>query len=175
MMLTLKDLDCAEKFLQKSYVLNHYSPKQNKLSYKLCAKNPVERSEKLEILVMQLFERKGYNVYRMGGLKKKCDIWVNDERIEVKSSLASKCVTRKGVVYYTYTFPGIKPECFDRLVLAYVTPYGVELSVLTKRAVYARISNGNLTRGSQGYSIYHGKDCRIIGKKFSNFLELTSR
>lgn len=174
-MLTLKDLSVAKKFLEKNYALAHYSKKRSVLSYKLCSMNPVERSDTIEAMVLGLFERRGYNVYRMGGLKKKYDLWVNDEKIEIKSSLATKCSTRHGQIYYTYTFPGIKPEYFDRLVLVYVTPKGVELNILTSRAVYARIRSGNLTRGSQGYSIYQGKDTRPIGQKFSNFLELTSR
>lgn len=174
-MITLKDLDCAEKILQKGYALDYYSPKKNKLAYKLCGMNPVERSDKLEAIIFSLLKKKGYNVYRMGGLKKRYDLWANDERIEVKSSLAERCVTRKGDEYYTYTFPGVKPECFDRLVLVYVTPTGVELSILTKRAVYARIRSGNLKRGAQGYSIYQGKGSKTIGRKFSNFLELTNR
>jgi hypothetical protein len=173
--LTLKDLSAAKKFLKKSYAVEHYSRKQNRLSYELCAMNPVERSDTIEAMVWGLFSNNGYNVYRMGGLKKTYDLWVNEEKVEIKSSLANKCSTRRGQMYYTYTFPGVKPEYFDRLVLAYVTPHGVELNILTKRAVYARIQNGNLTRGAQGYSIYHGKGTRMIGQKFSNFLELTSR
>jgi len=59
--------------------------------------------------------------------------------------------------------------------LAYVTPYGVNLNILTKRAVYARIRNGCFTRGSQGYAIRQGKGDKMIGQQFSNFLELTNR
>lgn len=170
-MFTMQDLADVDKFLQESYELPYYSPEQNDLCYELSRVNPVCRSERVEVLVMKEFERNGYNVYRMGGLKKKYDIWVNDERIEVKSSLAAQHITRKGHTYYTYSFPGIKPECFHRLVLAYVTPTGIELNILTRRAVYARIRNGNLTRGHQGYTFGHGKSCRrAIGQKFSNFV-----
>jgi hypothetical protein len=174
-MLTLKDLSSAKKQIEESYALNHYSKKRNALANKLCCSNPVTRSEEVETLVWLLFKQCGYNVYRMGGLKKKYDLWANDEKIEVKSSLATKCSSRNSQEYYTYTFPGIKPECFDRLVLAYITPNGVEFSILTQRAVYARIRNGKLKRGPQGYSIYHGKGRRMIGQSFSNFLTLTSR
>ena len=132
------------------------------------------RSE-IEAMIWLLFKQNGYNVYKMGGLKKKYDLLVNEEKIEIKSSLAERCVSRNKTVYYTYSFSGIKPEYFDRLVLAYITPGGVELNILTQRAVYARIRNGYLTRGSQGYAIRQGKDSKTIGQKFSNFLELTSR
>lgn len=174
-MLTLKDLSVAKKHIEESYALDHYSKKQNALAYKLCRANPVTRSEQVEALTWLLFKKGGYNVYRMGGLKKKYDLWVNDERIEVKSSLATKCSSRNDQENYTYTFPGIKPECFDRLVLAYITPNGVKFNILTQRAVYARIRSGQLKRGAQGYSIYHRKGSKMIGQKFSNFLELTSR
>lgn len=174
-MLTLKDLSSAKKFLKKNYAVEYYSPKQNKLSYELCAMNSVERSDTIEAMVLRLFMKRGYNVYRMGGLKKKYDLLVNEERIEIKSSLATKHTTKKGYDYYTYTFSGLKPEHFDRLVLVYVSPKGLELSVLTSRAIYARIRSGNLVRGSQGYSIRQGKGSRMIGQKFSNFLELTNR
>ena len=173
--LTLKDLSAAKKFLKKSYAVDHYSPKQNRLSYELCSMNPVERSDNIEAMIWGLFSNRGYNVYKMGGLKKKYDLWVNDEKIEVKSSLASKRTMRNGQVYYTYTFSGVKPEHFDRLVLVYVAPTGIEINILTKRAVYARIRSGDISKGPQGYSIYHGKSARMIGQKFSNFLELTSR
>jgi hypothetical protein len=174
-MLTLKDLDTAKKHIEKSYALDHYSKKRNALANKLCRCNPVTRSEQIEALVWLLFKQYGYNVYRMGGTKKKYDLWANDEKIEVKSSLASKCSIRNSQEHYTYTFSGIKPECFDRLVLAYITPNGVEFGILTQRAVYARIQNGKLKRGPQGYTIYHGKVSRMIGQSFSNFLELTNR
>ena len=174
-MLTLKDLSSAKKYIEESYALDHYSKKQNALANKLCRANPVTRSEEVEALVWLLFKQSGYNVYRMGGLKKKYDIWANDEKIEVKSSLATKCSSRNSQKDYTYTFAGVKPECFDRLVLAYITPNGVEFSILTQRAVYARIRSGQLKRGAQGYSIYHAKGSRMIGQCFSNFLELTGR
>jgi len=174
-MLTLKDLDKAKRFLKKSYALSHYSPSSDKLAYELCAMNHVQRSDTIEAMVFGLYKKYGYNTYKEGGLKKTYDLWANDEKIEIKSSLAKKCVARKGSVYYTYTFSGIKPEHFDRLVLAYVTPYGVNLNILTKRAVYARIRNGCFTRGSQGYAIRQGKGDKMIGQQFSNFLELTSR
>ena len=172
--ITLKDLAAAEKRIEQSYALDHYTKQQNALTYKLCRSNPVTRSEKVEAIVFELFKKNGHNVYMMGGLKKKYDLWVNDEKIEVKSSLAKKCVTRDRKIYFTYTFPGIKPECFDRLVLAYVMPNGIKLSVLTQRAVYARISKGNLKRGPQGYALYHGRDVRAIGQEFSNFLGLVT-
>lgn len=169
-MFTLNELNEAMEFLQESYSLSHYSSEQNDLCYRLSRMNSVTRSENIEVMVMKSFQKNGHNVYRMGGTKNKYDIWVNDERIEVKSSLAAQRITRKGHAYYTYSFPGIKPECFHRLVLAYVTPTGIELNILTRRAVYARIRNGNLTRGSQGYTFGHGKSCRrTIGQKFSNF------
>ena len=174
-MFTLQELDEATDFLEKSYSLPHYSSEQNDVCYRLSRMNSVSRSEQLEVLVMKRFERNGHNVYRMGGTKKKYDVWVNDERIEVKSSLATKCTPRKGQTYYTYSFSGIKPECFHRLVLAYITPTGIKLHILTRRAVYARIRSGNLTRGTQGYTFGHRKNSRVIGQDFHNFLELTSR
>jgi hypothetical protein len=123
---------------------------------------------------MKLFERGGHNLYKMGGTNKRYDLWANDEKIEVKSSLAEKCVPRKRASYYTYSFSGVKPECFDRLVLAYITPNGVDFRILTKRAVYARIRKGKLTRGREGYSIGHSKHSRIIGKDLYSFLGLTT-
>lgn len=175
-MITLKDLSAAKKFVKKMNAkdYDYYSSKQNAVSYDLCTMSKTERSDNVEALVMKLFERSGYNLYRMGGTNKSYDLWANDEKIEVKSSLAEKCVTRKGLIYYTYCFPGVKPECFDRLVLAYITPYGVDFRILTKRAVYARICNGGLTRGREGYSICHSKHSKIIGQDLYSFLGLTT-
>ena len=175
-MLTLKDLSAAKKFVKKMNALdyNYYSPKQNPVSYDLCTQSKTERSDNVEALVMKLFERSGYNLYKMGGTNKRYDLWANEEKIEIKSSLAEKCVTRRGEIYYTYAFMGVKPECFDRLVLAYITPNGVDFRILTKRAVYARICNGELTRGREGYAICHGKYSKMIGKDLYSFLGLTA-
>lgn len=175
-MLTLKDLSAAKKFVKKMNAMdyNYYSPKQNAVSYDLCTQSKTERSDNVEALVMQLFERSGYNLYKMGGTNKKYDLWANDEKIEVKSSLAEKRVSRNGEVYYTYSFMDVKPELFDRLVLVYITPNGVNFRILTKRAVYARICNGELKRGRGGYSILHNKNSKIIGKDLYSFLGLTT-
>lgn len=175
-MITLKDLSAAKKFVKKmnSMDYDYYSPKQNRISYDLCTMSKTERSDNVEALVMKLFERSGYNLYKMGGTNKRYDLWANEEKIEIKSSLAEKCVTRRGEIYYTYSFMGVKPECFDRLVLSYITPNGVNFRILTKRAVYARICKGKLTRGREGYSIYHSKHGKIIGKDLYSFLGLTT-
>ena len=175
-MLTLKDLSAAKKFVKKMYAkdYDYYSPKQSAVSYDLCTQSKTQRSDNIEALVMELFGRAGYDLAKKGGTNQRYDLWAGSEKIEVKSSLAEKRVGRKGQVYYTYTFMGVKPQCFDRLVLAYVTPYGVDFRILTKRAVYARICNGELTRGREGYSIYHGKNGKIIGKDLYSFLGLTA-
>lgn len=175
-MITLKDLYAAKKFVKKMNAMDYkyYSPKQNAVSYDLCTMSKTERSDSVEALVMKLFQRSGYNLYKMGGTNKRYDLWANEEKIEIKSSLAEKCVTRKKEIYYTYFFPGVKPECFDRLVLAYITPNGVDFRILTQRAVYARIRKGKLTRGREGYSICHSKYSRIIGKNLYSFLGLTA-
>ena len=173
-MVTLRDLYAAKKFLKKMYALDYYSPKQSKLSYELCTMSNSERGDASEVLVMRMFKRSGHNLYKMGGNNKRYDLWANDERIEVKSSLAEKRVSRKGEVYYTYSFMDVKPELFDRLVLVYITPNGVNFRILTKRAVYARICNGELKRGRGGYSILHNKNSKIIGKDLYSFLGLTT-
>ena len=175
-MITLKDLSAAKKFVKKMNALDYdyYSRKQSDVSYDLCTMSKTERSDNVEALVMKLFERSGYNLYKMGGTNKRYDLWAGHEKIEVKSSLAEKCTNRRGETYYTYTFPGVKPRCFDRLVLAYITPNGVDFRILTSRAVYARICNGELTRGREGYSIHHGKHSRIIGQDLYSFLGLTA-
>lgn len=174
-MLTLKDLNAAKKFLKKHYTLPHYSVKQNKLAHRLCGMGHTERGDSIEAMVLSLLENEGYNVYKLGGLKNRCDLWVNDEKIEIKSSLAIHNTPKKGTEYYSYVFKGIKPKFFDRLVLAYVKPTGVELRVLTKTAVYARIRKGGLTEGEHGYSLCHGKNDKMIGQEFSKFFRLTNR
>jgi hypothetical protein len=175
-MLTLKDLHKAKKLVKEMYAkdYDYYSPEQNDVSYDLCTQSKTERSDNTEALVMTLFGYAGYDMAKKGGTNQRCDLWAGTEKIEVKSSLAEKRATRRGQVYYTYTFPGVKPECFDRLVLVYVTPYNVDFRILTKRAVYARICNGELKRGREGYSIYHGKHSKMIGQDLYSFLGLTT-
>jgi hypothetical protein len=109
----------------------------------------------------------------MGGTKQKYDLWANEEKIEIKSSLARQKQARDGV-YYTYSFSDIKPECFDRLVLVYICPEGLKLRILTRRAVYARISSKVLRRGANGYSIYHNRNSKMIGQDLYSFLGLTA-
>lgn len=174
-MLTLKDLSNAKKFLKKMYAkdYDYYSPKQDSLSYKLCTMSNTERSDSIEVMVMKLFERSGQNIYKMGGNNKKYDLWANEEKIEIKSSLARKKNAR-GNIYYTYSFVDIKPECFNRLVLAYISPEGLKLRILTQRAVYARISAKMLKRGANGYAMYHSRNSRMIGQDLYEFLGLTA-
>jgi hypothetical protein len=173
MMLTLKDLSAAKKFLKKMYAqgYDYYSSKKNVLSYELCTMSNTERSDSIEVMVMRLFEQSGQNIYKMGGNNKKYDLWANDEKIEIKSSLARQNNAR-GNIYYTYAFADIKPECFDRLVLAYICPEGLKLRILTKRAVYARVASRK--RGVNGYAICHNRDSKIIGQDLYSFLGLTA-
>jgi hypothetical protein len=174
-MLTLKNLSAAKKFLKKMYAKDYpyYSPEQNDLSYELCTMSNTERSDSVEVMVMDMFDYSGQNIYKMGGNNKKYDLWANEEKIEIKSSLARQKTTRGGV-YYTYSFVDIKPECFDRLVLVYISPEGLKLRILTKRAVYARIAGKMLKRGQDGYSIYHNKNSKMIGQDLYSFLGLTA-
>jgi len=176
MMVTLKELSDAKKFLRKMYAKDypHYSPEQSEVSYELCTMSKTERSDSVEVMVMDMFERGGYNVDKRGQTNNKYDVWADNEKIEVKSSMAKKHHDEKGNVYYTYSFKGVKPECFDRLVLAYVSPNGIDFRVLTNRAVYARICNGELKRGEAGFSICHNKNSKIIGKDLYSFLGLTA-
>lgn len=175
MMLTLKDLSAAKKFLKKMYAkdYDYYSPKQDVLTYELSTMSNTERSDSVEVMIMRLFEQSGQNIYKMGGNNKRYDLWANDEKIEIKSSLARQKNAR-GNVYYTYSFVDIKPECFDRLVLAYICPEGLKLRILTRRAVYARISGKVLKRGANGYSIYHNRNSKMIGQDLYSFLGLTA-
>jgi hypothetical protein len=122
-------------------------------------------------MVMRMFERSGQNIYKMGGNNKKYDLWANDEKIEIKSSLARQKITRNSI-YYTYSFVDIKPECFDRLVLVYICPEGLKLRILTKRAVYVRVSNKK--RGQNGYAICHNRNSKMIGQDLYSFLGLTA-
>lgn len=175
-MITLRDLSAAKKFVKKMNAKDYYyySREQSDVAYDLCTQSKTERSDNVEALVMKLFGRAGYDLDRKGGTNQKYDLWAGNEKIEVKSSLAKRRVDRKGEIYYTYSFMGVKPHCFDRLVLVYITPYGVDFRILTSRAIYGRICNGELKRGEDGYSIYHGKNSKIIGKDLSSFLGLTA-
>lgn len=175
-MLTLKDLAAAKKYLKKMYAKDYpyYSPEEDGLSYDLCTMSNTERSDSVEVMIMDMFERSGQNIYKMGGNNKRYDLWANEERIEIKSSLARERTTRGGTKYYTYSFMDIKPECFDRLVLVYICPEGLRLRILTKRAVYARISSKTLKRGAAGYSIYHNRNSKMIGQDLYSFLGLTT-
>ena len=172
-MLTLKDLSAAKKFLKKMYAKDYpyYSPEQDGLSYSLCTMSNTQRSDSVEVMVMKLFEQSGQNIYKMGGNNKRYDLWANEEKIEIKSSLARQNNAR-GNVYYTYAFADIKPECFDRLVLVYICPEGLKLRILTKRAVYARVSSRK--RGVNGYAICHNRNSKMIGQDLYSFLGLTA-
>ena len=174
-MLTLKNLTSAKKYLRKMYAKDYpyYSPEQDELSYELCTVSNTERSDSVEVMVMEMFEQSGQNIYKMGGNNKRYDLWANDEKIEIKSSLARQKNARKNP-YYTYSFVDIKPECFDRLVLVYICPEGLKLRILTRRAVYARISGKKLKRGEAGYSICHNKNSKMIGQDLYSFLGLTT-
>jgi hypothetical protein len=174
-MITLKDVHSAKKFLRKMYAKSYpyYNPKNNDVSYELCTMSNTERSDSVEVIVMKMFENSGQNIYKMGRTNKRYDLLANEEKIEIKSSLA-KQHTPSNNVYYTYTFSHIKPECFDRLVLVYITPNGLKFRILTQKAVYNIIRSKGLKAGPDGYSICHNKNSRILGKNLHSFLGLTT-
>lgn len=167
-MFTLKDFRVAEKHIRRENLLKYYHRKTEdaQLCHNLCGMNFVQRSELIEVLVLYEYIKHGYNVYQMGGTTQHYDLWANDEKVEIKSSIAKQRRTRSGHYYYTYSFPGIKPECFDKLILAYITPEKLKLRMLCKKSVLNRICKDNLIRGKKGYTLCHNKKDRFIGKDF---------
>lgn len=116
----------------------------------------------------------GSDVVYYGG-QSSFDILINDKKVEVKSALCRgpnlKFTTNKNLATQEYRWSGIKPECFDYLVLVAATPNGLRYQMLSSADFYySRMWYYN--RSETGYSWYeNGKYVRYKMKNIANLGE----
>lgn len=137
-----------------------FSYSKNRLAYRLSKMDNYKRGRCVEYIVWDVLVHHNYDVEYFGG-RHPFDMLVDDTiRVEVKSSVATGTMS-KGKLAYNYQFHSIKEECFDRLILVFISPEGLDIRQLNKRTVSRYLAN--CTRYNDGKVLQVGRSSK---KKF---------
>jgi hypothetical protein len=131
-MITLKTLDRALKAIRDSENKGLFSPRKSMVAYRLSRMSSQYRGRVVERMIRDYFISKKKTVWYYGG-SHPFDMRVNGKRIEVKSALARK--ENKKSKDYSYNFQHIKPHNFDKLIMVFVSPEGIQTRVVDSRTV----------------------------------------
>lgn len=124
-----------------------FSYSKNRLSYRLSKMDNYKRGRCVEHIVREVLSYHNYDVTYFGG-RHPFDMLVNNRiRVEVKSGVATGTIVN-GKMQYSYQFHSIKEECFDRLILVFISPEGLDIRQLDKRTVTRYLANS--TRYNDG-------------------------
>ena len=142
-----------------------FSPSKSLWAYRLSKiGDNRQRGNVVERFVRDIFISQNKNVRYIGG-SHPFDMFVNKQRIEVKSSLASASVVG-GRVRYSYQFQNIKTKNFDKLVLVFISPEGLTIRVMERNTVEKYLIHAKTYKNGKTLSI--GKYCsKSIGKKLA--------
>lgn len=156
-MITIKSLDRALKDMRDSENKGLFSPKKSVLAYRLSRMSSQYRGRVIERMIRDYFISKKKSVWYFGG-SHPFDMRVNGKRIEVKSALARK--KNKNSKKYSYNFQHIKPHNFDKLIMVFISPEGIQTRVVDSRTVAKHLGCCKKHK-----SVYVGKrDDKRIGK-----------
>ena len=139
-----------------------FSYRKNKLSYKLSRiDDNGKRGAAVELFAKKIFERQNKKVVHIGG-RHPFDMMVGRCRVEIKSSLATASVVG-GQVRYSYQFHNIKPENFDIIVFAFISPEGLQMRQMSRAKLQKYLVGSR--RYNSGYVLSIGRTIRSsIGK-----------
>ena len=163
-MLDIKHLD---KVLAEIRYLNRkspYSATKSMLCYRLSRMSSQRRGGVLERMIRDLFVAKNKQVRYIGGTHS-FDMLVGSERVEVKSSLATISVVG-GKIRYSYQFQNVKTKNFDKLVMIFVSPEGLQIRQMS-RSVVKKFLRGS-KHYSNGQTLYVGRTVKsFVGKRIA--------
>ena len=131
-MITLKTLNRALKAVRDTENKGLFSPNKSMVAYRLSRMSSQYRGRVIERMIRDYFISKKKNVWYFGG-SHPFDMRVNGKRIEVKSALARK--ENKNSKKYSYNFQHIKPHNFDKLIMVFISPEGIQTRVVDSRTV----------------------------------------
>ena len=167
-MFTMKNLNRVLKEIPALDQTNPYSINKSKVSYKLQQISSCrQRGYAVEAMVRDELILMGYKVEHLG-FRYSYDLRVDGNRVEVKSALArTKKLVRSGKFYETYDFQNIKTDCFDYLVLVFITPNGLISRMLTQEQAEDMLRFN--TEYSQGKTMSFDTRNKLPGEDFDRF------
>ena len=149
-MFTTKHLDKVLGEVRGAKKNSPFSPKKNLLAYRLSKMSRNYRGTTIEMMLRDYFLKKG-SVVKHIGRSNRYDLYVDGKKIEVKSALARQKVV-KGKVKHEYRFAHVCPAKFQKLVLVYVSPEGLEMRTMDTRTAAKKL--GVKHRHKQLYTGY---------------------
>jgi hypothetical protein len=132
-MFTMQDLDAVMPEVRGTRKKNVFHPSKNPLTYRLSKMGSQERGSATELLVRERLRSMGKKIVYFGG-KHSFDMLADNQKIEVKSSLAVPKIVRGRKVYH-YQFRHICPSKFHKLVMVFVSPEKMEVRIMDSRTV----------------------------------------
>lgn len=130
-----------------------YSAKKNMLAYRLSKMSSQYRGSVLERMIRDLLIAKNKKVRYIGG-SHPFDLLVGNERVEIKSSLAAVS-TIGGKIRYSYQFQNIKTKNFDKLIMIFVSPEGLQIRQMTRDMVRKYLKGSKYY--ANGQTLYVGR------------------
>jgi hypothetical protein len=136
-MFTTKHLDMVLNEVRGAKKNSPFSPKKSLLAYRLSKMSRNYRGTTIEMMLRDYFVRKGYVVKHIGR-SNRYDLYVNGKKIEVKSALARQ-KTVKGEIKYEYRFAHVCPSKFEKLIMVYISPEGLEMRTMDSRTAAKKL------------------------------------
>lgn len=149
-MFTMKDLNKILPEVKGLRTKSVFSPKKNRLCYRLSKMNSQYRGTIIERMIRDTMLRRGKKVQHIGG-NHGFDLVINGKKVEVKSSLAMP--NSDGATGYSYQFQNIKIKKFDMLIIVFISPEGITMRQMSKKVV------ARYLKGTKHYS--NGQTLRI--------------
>lgn len=150
------DIKHLDRVLAEIRYLNRrspYSANKSMFCYRLSRMSSQRRGGVLERMIRDLFVAKNKQVRYIGGTHP-FDMLVGSERVEVKSSLATVSIVG-GKIRYSYQFQNIKTKNFDKLVMIFVSPEGLQIRQMTRKMVNKHLRGSK--KYSNGHTLYVGR------------------
>lgn len=157
-MFTTKHLDKVLSEVRGLHQKSIFSPKKSILAYRLSKMSSQYRGSAIERLVRDMYLAKKKKVRYIGG-SNSFDMMVGRDRVEVKSSLATASVIG-GMVRYSYQFQNIKTDNFDKLVMVFISPDGLQVRQMSCKIVKKYLANS--TYYANGQTLYVGRNTRKL-------------
>lgn len=135
--MTNKHLNRILKQIGDKKQRNMFGPSRNLVCYRLSKLSRNRRGKAAETYVKDILTKKGHAVKHIGN-SNRYDLYADKQKIEVKSALAIPQKVR-GRIEYTYKFGHVCPAKFDKLVMVYISPNGLELRTMDSRTAAKRL------------------------------------
>ena len=150
-MFTLRDMNRVLPEIKGLSRKTVFSMKKSALSYSLSQMSSQHRGATIEKMVRDILVRQGNKVKYIGG-NNSFDMEVNGQRLEVKSSMPYVVPTKKGATFI-YRFQNIKTKFFDRIILVYITPNGLEMRGYSNKTMTKMLRKNKYYSNGKTYTV----------------------